>query len=335
MKRINNSTKKYKVVSLFSGIGGLDLGFEYAGFNIIWANDFDKYAVETYKANIGNQIVLGDIYEQKENIPPHDVLIGGFPCQPFSTLGSLKGFEDKRGTLFFLIKEIIKEHYPKVVVLENVKNLMNHDKGKTFNRIVRELDGIGYETRFKILNSQDYGVPHRRNRVFIVALRKTRFSDFDYHFPEGEELKITTKDILDKDVDIKYFISKKMIGTILGSGTKGYIVKPTIDTPIAKTLTATMHKMHRASQDNYYTDNRNWDRFKDDSKTNIRKLTPNEARILQGFPDDWKHVVSDSQIYKQFGNAVTVNVAFQVAKNLMTFIEKNKSDWDVEDIFKV
>lgn len=334
MKRIIKSKKKYKVVSLFSGIGGLDLGFEYAGFNVIWANDFDKFAVETYKANVGSQIVLGDIYEQKENIPNHDILIGGFPCQPFSTLGSLQGFDDNRGTLFFLIKEIIREHYPKIVVLENVKNLINHNKGETFKRIIRELDGIGYETKFKVLNSQDFGVPQRRNRVFIIALRKTKFKSFDFNFPEGKKLTITTKDILDKEVDIKYFISKKMINTILGYGTKGYIVKPTIDTPIAKTLTATMHKMHRASQDNYYTDEYNWNRFKDSTKTNIRKLTPNEARILQGFPDDWRHVVSDSQIYRQFGNAVTVNVSYKIADSIMKFIETNSIAWDKVDILK-
>lgn len=334
MKRIIKYKKKYKVVSLFSGIGGLDLGFEYAGFNVIWANDFDKFAVETYKANVGSQIVLGDIFEQKENIPNHDILIGGFPCQPFSTLGSLQGFDDNRGTLFFLIKEIIREHYPKIVVLENVKNLINHNKGETFKRIIRELDGIGYETKFKVLNSQDFGVPQRRNRVFIIALRKTKFKSFDFNFPEGKKLTITTKDILDKEVDTKYFISKKMISTILGYGTKGYIVKPTIDTPIAKTLTATMHKMHRASQDNYYTDEYNWNRFKDSTKTNIRKLTPNEARILQGFPDDWRHVVSDSQIYRQFGNAVTVNVSYKIADSIMKFIETNSIAWDKVDILK-
>ena len=146
MNRVKTKINKYKVVSLFSGIGGFDLGFEYAGFDIVWANDFDKYAVETYQANVNKKIVLGDIRIEKKNIPHHDVLIGGFPCQPFSTLGSLKGFEDEeRGTLFFEIKDIIKTHKTKVVILENVKNLLNHDNKNTFKKIIKELTELGYK----------------------------------------------------------------------------------------------------------------------------------------------------------------------------------------------
>ncbi len=133
-----------KVASLFSGIGGLDLGFIQNSFEIVWANDFDKYAVETYKANIGQNIVLGDIEIEKDHICGHDILIGGFPCQPFSTLGSLQGFEDRRGTLFFTICEIIKKYRPKIVVLENVKNLINHNKGESFKRILFELNELDY-----------------------------------------------------------------------------------------------------------------------------------------------------------------------------------------------
>ena len=136
------------------------------------------------------------------------------------------------------------------------------------------------------------------------------------------------QDFLDDDVEEKYFISTNMIGTILGKGTKGYIVKPTIDQDICKTLTATMHKMHRASQDNYYTDIKNHEKYCDKNKTNIRKLTPNECRKLQGFPSDWKQVVSDTQAYKQFGNAVTVNVIYAVAKEVFKYIEDNKiGEW--------
>lgn len=325
MERIKRNEKKYKVVSLFSGIGGLDLGFDYAGFNIIWANDFDKYAVKTYKENVGNHIVHGDIRIEKETIPDHDVLIGGFPCQPFSTLGKLEGFDDEeRGTLFFEIKEIIKKHKTKVVVLENVKNIMNHDNGKTFNRIIHELNELGYCCYYEVLNTQDYGIPQRRNRVFIVAFKVEFFKRCKFLFPEKVALNITTHELLDKDVPMKYFISKKMIDTILGCGTKGYIVKPTINQEISKTLTATMHKMHRASQDNYFTDDVNYNKYCDETKTNLRKLTPNECRLLQGFPSDWNQVVSDTQAYKQFGNAVTVDVAYYLAKNIFTYIEENK-----------
>lgn len=313
--------KKIKVASLFSGIGGLDLGFIQNGFEIVFANDFDKYAVETYKANIGENIILGDINENLEKIPSHDILIGGFPCQPFSTLGALKGFKDERGTLFFTIKEIIKKHSPKIVVLENVKNLLNHDKGKTFQRIYKELEDIGYKVNYEILNTADFGIPQRRNRIFIVALKKDSFSNLDFLYPKKQILEKSALDLLDKDVALKYFISNKMIKTILGRGTKGYIVNPTIDTKIAKTLTATMHKCHRASQDNYYTDEINWNKFKNENYSKIRRLTPNECRKLQGFPKNFKQVVSDTQSYRQFGNAVSVNVSNAIAKNVKEHIK--------------
>jgi DNA (cytosine-5)-methyltransferase 1 len=324
MERIKVENKKFNVVSLFAGIGGFDIGFENAGFNIVWANDFDKYAVQTYKANVGRQMVLGDIRIEKENIPEHDVLVGGFPCQPFSTLGKLKGFEDKeRGTLFFEIKEILKKHKTKVVVLENVKNIVTHDKGETFKRILHELHSIGYDCFHSVLNSADFGIPQRRNRVYIVGFLRGCFKYKNFEFPKTQQLKLTTQDLLDKNVDKKYFLSQKLEKTILGEGTKGYIVKPTIDLPISKTLTATMHKMHRASQDNYITDLESRSQFIDENKTNLRKLTPDECRKLQGFPSDWTQVVSDCQAYKQFGNAVTVEVSYAVAVQVMKYMEEN------------
>lgn len=327
MERINPNKVKYNTVSLFSGIGGFDLGFAYAGFNIVWANDFDKYACETYKANVSKNIVCGDIRIEKENMPSHDVLIGGFPCQPFSTLGKLQGFGDEeRGTLFFEIKDIIKKHKTKVVVLENVKNIMNHDQGRTFKRIIHELESLGYVCFHHVFNSADYGIPQRRNRCYIVAFLGEYFNTPEFVFPEKQELTITTQDLLDEDVGEKYFLSTKIVKTILGRGTKNYIVEPTIDLPISKTLTATMAKMHRASQDNYVTDEINYARHCGEDRVNIRKLTPNECRKLQGFPSDWKQVVSDCQAYKQFGNAVTVNVSYALAKSLFDYMEENKKD---------
>jgi DNA (cytosine-5)-methyltransferase 1 len=331
MERIKSKINDYKVVSLFSGIGGFDLGFEYNGFNIIWANDFDKYAVETYKKNIGNNIVHGDIRLLVDKVPFHDVLIAGFPCQPFSTLGELKGFEDERGTLFFVISQILKKCNTKVVVLENVKNIMNHDSGKTFKRIIQELNSLGYYTFSKVLNSADYGLPQRRNRAFIVGFLGEFFNGKDFNFPDKVPLKNSTQDLLEKDVNEKYFLSKKILKTILGKGTKNYIVNPTIDLPISKTLTASMHKMHRASQDNYFTDKINFEKYCSKlniDKSNIRKLTPNECRKLQGFPSDWSQVVSDSQAYKQFGNAVSVDVIYYIAKEIHKYIDENKKfDW--------
>ena len=324
MERIRPKKIKYRTVSLFSGIGGFDLGFMYAGFNIIWANDFDKYACLTYKANVSKNIVCGDIRIEKENIPAHDVLIGGFPCQPFSTLGKLEGFNDEeRGTLFFEIKEIIKKHKTKVVVLENVKNIMNHDSGKTFKKIIHELESLGYVCFHHVFNSADYGVPQRRNRCYIVAFLGEYFNTPDFEFPVKQKLTVTTQDLLDEDVEAKYFLSKKIVGTIMGKGTKNYIVEPTIDLPISKTLTATMAKMHRASQDNYVTDQKNYEKYCGEDRVNIRKLTPNECRKLQGFPSDWVQVVSDCQAYKQFGNAVTVNVSYALAKILFQYIDDN------------
>ena len=324
MERIRPKKIKYRTVSLFSGIGGFDLGFMYAGFNIIWANDFDKYACQTYKANVSKNIVCGDIRIEKENIPAHDVLIGGFPCQPFSTLGKLEGFNDEeRGTLLFEIKEIIRKHKTKVVVLENVKNIMNHDSGKTFKKIIHELESLGYVCFHHVFNSADYGVPQRRNRCYIVAFLGEYFNTPDFEFPVKQKLTVTTQDLLDEDVEEKYFLSKKIVGTIMGKGTKNYIVEPTIDLPISKTLTATMAKMHRASQDNYVTDQKNYEKYCGEDRVNIRKLTPNECRKLQGFPSDWVQVVSDCQAYKQFGNAVTVNVSYALAKLLFQYIDDN------------
>ena len=260
-------------------------------------------------------------------IPDHDVLIGGFPCQPFSTLGKLKGFEDEnRGNMFFEIMSIVKEHDTKVIVLENVKNLITHDKGNTFAKIKELLDEANYDVNYKVLNSQDYGVPQRRNRVFIVAFNRKYFKKGVFEYPEKEELTVTTQDLLDENVEEKYFLTEKISHTILGVGTKGYIVKPTIDLPISKTLTATMHKMHRASQDNYVTDEINYERNVIDKnrRINIRKLTPNECRKLQGFPSDWKQVVADVHAYKEFGNAVTVNVSYKVACKVMEYMKINQ-----------
>ena len=301
-----------KVASLFCGCGGLDYGFHKAGFEIVWANDFDKYAVETYNANFSNKAICADINEIDINtIPQHDVLIGGFPCQPFSMMGKENGFNDRRGTLFFKVIEIIENQkkrgqQPRIVVLENVRNLLTHDRGKTFKIIKETLEKYGYNVFSSQLNSADFGVPQTRNRVFLVCL----MDDVDYHFPTGENLNIFLQDILEHNVEDKYFLSEKILKTILSNGTGGYYAKSEIDLKVARPLTATMAKMHRACQDNYVTQSKG-----------IRRLTPRECARLQGFPDEFKIVVSDAQAYKQFGNAVTVNVSYAIAKSILEQVE--------------
>ncbi len=308
----------YNVVSLFSGCGGLDLGFKQAGFNIIWSNDFDKYAVESYKHNIDKDIILADINNIKpSDIPKHDVLIGGFPCQPFSMMGQELGFSDQRGTLFFRIIDILKYHLennnsPKIIILENVKNLQTHDKGRTFKVIKEELENLGYNINVTTLNSADYGVPQTRNRTYIVGIKDINGK---FSFPPKQPLKLTLQDLLETNVDEKYFLSEKILKTVMATGTKTYYAKPEIDLKIARPLCATMAKMHRASQDNYVTDN-----------GRVRRLTPRECARLQGFPDNYEIIVSDSQAYKQFGNAVTVNVSYNVAKEVMKFMNENIGD---------
>jgi DNA (cytosine-5)-methyltransferase 1 len=308
-----------KVVSFFSGLGGLDKGFVDMGYEIVWANDFDKYAVQTYEANFGEHIVLGDINEiPLEEIPDCDVLIGGFPCQPFSMMGQQKGFEDTRGTLFFRIAEIINDKIqrgkkPKAVILENVRSLRTHDKGRTYREIHRILEEeLGYKVYCEILNSADYGVPQTRNRTYIVCFANDKAN---YKFPEKEELDKILQDLLEHEVNPKYFLSDRILPTILSDGTGGYKAKSEIDLKIARPLCATMAKMHRACQDNYVT-----------QKGCVRRLTPRECARLQGFDDTFKIPVSDCQAYKQFGNAVTVNVSRAVAQSVKITL-KELGEW--------
>lgn len=307
-----------KVISLFAGIGGLDTGFIENGYEVVWANDIDKYAAQTYQANYSSPIILGDLNEiNLDEIPSADIVIGGFPCQPFSSMGELKGFEDTRGTLFFRIVELIQNqiergHKPKALVLENVRNLKHHDKGKTFKVIKKTLMDLGYKVYDQVLNSSDYGVPQTRNRTFIVCFSN---SETEFSYPEKTDLTLTLQDLLEHDVDKKYFLSDRILPTILSNGTGGYKAKSEIDLKIARPLCATMAKMHRACQDNYVTQN-----------GKVRRLTPRECARLQGFSDDFIIPVSDTQAYKQFGNAVTANVSRAVALKVKEALIEN-GEW--------
>lgn len=331
MERINYSQRHLKTISLFAGAGGLDLGFLNAGFDIIWSNDFDKYAVQSYRANIGEHIHEGDITSLWEEVPAHDVLIGGFPCQPFSMMGAQRGFDDERGTLFFSIQRILERHNPNIIVLENVKGLETHDGGRTFQRMTEILkNDLEYILFPQVLNTADFGIPHTRRRLFIVGFKREFYENnqIEFSFPEVIELleENNVRNFLDEEVDKKYFLSEKILPTIMSNGTGNYYSRAEINLNIARPLCATMHKMHRASQDNYYTDEVNRARFEDTVDrpiSNVRRLTPNECRKLQGFPSDWTQVVSDTQAYRQFGNAVTVDVAYNIARQIVDSLGMN------------
>ena len=198
-----------KAIDLFAGIGGIRLGFEEAfGKNIefVFSSEIDRFAQQTYCANFG-EISHGDITKiDEKDIPPHDVILAGFPCQAFSVAGLRKGFEDTRGTLFFDVARIASYHKPKLIFLENVKGFVNHDKGNTFKVVKQTLEDLGYKVYSKVLNAKDFGVPQNRERIYIVAF----LDDVEFEFPEIANIDICLGDILDEKVDEKYTISDKL-----------------------------------------------------------------------------------------------------------------------------
>jgi DNA (cytosine-5)-methyltransferase 1 len=321
--------KEYRIASLFGGIGGIDLGFEQAGAKSVWANEIDKNCAITFKSNHKDtELVVDDICNIKgKDIPKIDILVGGFPCQPFSVAGYRKGFEDNRGNMFFEIIRLIHEmeknnNKPKVVFLENVKNLYRHDKGRTYAKITSELEDMGYAVDSRIMNSAEYGnVPQNRERIFIVAfLNKDQFNKFKW--PSKIKLTNTLNKLIDRDslCDIKYYYQDdKKCYELLRENMKS---KSTIyqyrrvyvrenKSNLCPTLTANMgmggHNVPLIL----------------DNSNRIRKLTPRECLLLQGFPKQFviPENLSDSSIYKQAGNAVTVSVIKNVAKEIIKALE--------------
>ena len=296
-------------IDLFAGIGGLRLGF--MGNKCVFSSEWDKYAQITYQFNFGHK-PSGDITKIKEkDIPKFDMLLAGFPCQPFSHAGLKKGFGDSRGTLFFDVARIIKHHKPKVVFLENVKGFKNHDQGNTFKVIQNTLQDMGYKVYAKVLNARDFGVPQNRERIYIIGF----LDDVDFDFPKPLKVKVKLGDILDRNVDEKYTISNKLWAghrrrkkehERKGNGF-GYCLFDK-DSEYTSTISA-----------RYYKDGS--EILINQSKKNPRKLIPREAARLQGFPESYKIPVSDTQAYKQFGNSVAVPVIKQLAKSINMALE--------------
>lgn len=359
-------------LELFSGIGGFRRAMELIQqdglmtISNVGFSEINERAATTYRANYdtSNEIDIGDIVEFTNNIlnikklPHVDIITGGFPCQAFSMMGNMKGFEEDRGQMFFRIIDIVKIKKPTYLLLENVKNLLKHDGGRTYLKIIEEIDKAGYYQQTLLLNTYDFGLPQRRYRVYIFARRKylgkLSFCEDDIisHFKLIDKSKCslalynTVLDILNKQVDSKYYLSERVKPTILSDGTGGYRSHSDIDQIIARTLTATMNKMHRACQDNYYSDTflisngkiRPSEKLSKEelAKIPIRKLTPEEAFQLQGFPKSFvtkakAQGVSDGALYTQSGNAVSVNTVYAVLAFLINARIIIPKKWELDE----
>lgn len=309
------------VVSLFSGIGGIDLAFQQAGFNIVWANEKDAAACKTYRCNFPSSILNEcDIRKiDASRIPSGDVLVAGFPCQPFSTAGFQKGFRDPRGNLFFEIVRVINEIHPEIILLENVENIVEHDNERTFLRIFTELSKCGYDVKYRVLQPYDYaGIPQRRKRIFIVAFSSIELCDC-FSFPSETKAKKVLNELIDTSVRQKliyyYNDSYKNYDELLAKVRKGKIYSIKNDgtvygSDICPTLIAGMGK---------YPDR--IPVIMDDF--GIRRLTVRECLRFQGFPDSYKMPkdISIEEAYKQIGNSVCVPVVEKIAEEIMKILK--------------
>ena len=311
----------YKSIDLFAGIGGIRLGFEQTKrVKNVFSAEIDKYACETYEKNFGDNPMCDITKIEAKKLPNFDLLLAGFPCQAFSIAGRRGGFEDTRGTLFFEVARIIKEKQPKAFLLENVKGLTNHNDGKTFETIMNVLEhDLGYTVYAKLMNAKNYGVPQKRDRVYIVGFKEK----IDFEFPKPKKLRKKIKDILEEEeVSSKYYLSDTYLNTLRrhkarhqekGNGFGYHILE---QDEIANTLVVGgMGKERNLVIDERLTDFTPKTNIK--GKINrefIRRMTPREWARLQGFPDNYDIPVSDAQAYKQFGNSVSVPVINAIAK---------------------
>jgi DNA (cytosine-5)-methyltransferase 1 len=376
-KLFSNPGATIKIGTLFSGIGAIETAFKRLKINhsIVFAGDIDPHVKKSYLANYPlseedwhNDVTKFNAEKYKGKI---DLLVGGSPCQAFSMVGKRLGLEDIRGTLFYDFARIVSQTQPKVFIFENVKGLVNHDGGRTWQVVQDVFQDLGYKIHPQILNSKDFGIPQHRERIFVVAFKDSKVN---FKFPEKISLEHTMQDFLEdytdskyylkekgvkfvtssknrnkrytqingnialcqkanqqfnwhgdfifepveeslnfdefvfnvNEVEEKYYLSNKVRDYVLAGGTKNFRTSTKTDLEIARPLLQTMHKMHRAGVDNYVTHN----------KGRIRKLTPRECLRLMGFPDDFKIEVSDTQMYRQAGNSIVVDVLIALLKQL-------------------
>jgi len=317
--------RQIRTIDLFAGVGGIRSGFEKAGFKTVFANDFNEKCKKTYDLNFSRpKLFVEDIWKiDIKSLPKFDILLGGFPCQAFSIAGYRKGFRDEkgRGNLFFRIVEILEARRPKAILLENVKNLKNHDGGKTFEIIKKSLEDLGYHLKYEVLNSMKHGnVPQNRERIFIVGfLDKDRCDSF--LFPEEIHLTKNFRDFISETAHPKYYYNdkplfEKMKNDINSEHTvyqwrRRYV--RVNKKGVVPTLTA---NMGRGGHNVPIIKN----------SVGVRKLTPKECFLLQGFPETYQIPVdlSDSELYHQAGNSVTVTVIERIAEKMMKALSSRK-----------
>lgn len=312
VKKNDPKHAKFTFIDLFAGIGGTRLGFESAGGVCVFTSEWDVFAQKTYQANFG-EMPHGDITRiASEEIPDFDILLAGFPCQPFSSIGRRQGFEHKtQGTLFYDIARIIKDKNPKGFMLENVPGILTHDSGKTFLIIKETLEQIGYTVDYKVLNSADFGVPQQRKRIYIVGFRRDIVpDDFAFTYPTGRKKHVYINQFLETNA-AGYSISKRL--------QDGYMYKKDDGRPMlvdknsavqVKTLVASYHKIQRLTGT-----------FVKDGETGMRLFTESECKAIMGFPKDFIIPVSRTQMYRQFGNSIVVPVVSAVARRMAKTLE--------------
>lgn len=307
----NNHGEGFAFIDLFAGIGGIRLGFEKAGGKCVFSSEWDEYSQVSYEANFGEK-PKGDITKiPSKEIPDHDILTGGFPCQAFSIIGGRKGFADTRGTLFFEVERILRDKKPKAFMLENVKQLVSHDGGITFKIILDRLKKLGFNVHYKVLNGLNFGVPQKRERIIIVGFKE----NYPFEFPtKGLRPPQSLSDILEPDskIDKKHLISEHMKNKLKQKGVK------TPNYPSVwhenKAGNIGVHPFSCALRANA-----SYNYLLVNGK---RRLTPREMLRLQGFPDSFKMVVPDMQIRKQAGNAVVVPKMEAIAAAMVEAMSK-------------
>ena len=295
-----------KFVDLFAGIGGMRLAFESQEMECVFSSEWDQFSQKTYAANFGD-MPAGDITKiGVESVPDFDVLLAGFPCQPFSSIGKRQGFEHPtQGTLFYDVVRFLQHHRPAGFLLENVKGLVNHDSGRTWKTIQETLDEIGYDVKARVLDAADYGVPQHRERIYVVGFTKESGYSEKFEFPSPSSNRVAIGNFVEKGVNDRS-ISKKLQQSYLfklNDGRPEIIDQTTKGT--VKTLVASYHKIQRLTGT-----------FVADGPTGVRLLSEGECKAIMGFPSEFKVPVSRTQMYRQFGNSVAVPVVKAIASEM-------------------